>query len=114
VDEPRRIDWSTAEVEAGALSVELTGEPSRSWAEHMTGVLTRLEPGARVKVTRRRIKARGVTEDAAEALRHLLESAAQQTNSDLAPPPAPASGEEDEGDRRLTATFRGFAAAEGV
>jgi hypothetical protein len=112
VDEPRRIDWSTAEVKGGALRVELTGEPSRSWAEHMTGVLTRLEPGARVKVTKRRIKASGVTEEPAGELRHLLESAAQQTNSDLVAPASDAP--QDDGDRTLTATFRGFAPAEGV
>jgi hypothetical protein len=37
------IDWSTAEVRDGELVVELTGEPSKDWAEHVVAVVERLE-----------------------------------------------------------------------
>jgi hypothetical protein len=120
MDEARTIDWSTAAVERATLTVELTGEPSREWAEHMDAVLARLVDGARpwgpIKVAKRRIKVESVEAGSVDDLRHLLESAVQQTNADLmAPPEAPeaTSSEADETDRTLTETFRAFAPPEG-
>ncbi len=117
LDSPREIDWSTAEVKDGALAVELTGDPSRAWSEHMEAVLARLlEPGrwGAIKVGRRRIRVASVTSDSGDDLRHLLESAALQTNADLVAPPKanqPAEGE-DTADRELTRMFQTFAASE--
>jgi hypothetical protein len=114
MDEAREIDWSTATVEDGTLTVELTGEPSRAWAEHMEAVIDRLESrrSASIKVTKRRIKVGSVELDAVDELRHLLESAVQQTNADLVVLPderAPASTDGDEGDQALTDAFRALA-----
>jgi hypothetical protein len=116
MDEPREIDWSTAVVADARLSVELTGEPSREWGDHMQGVLVRLDArwAERIKVAKRRIRATGVDGDEAEELRHLLEGAVQQTNADLVAPPAvdreqPA----DDADGALTDAFRAFAAGDG-
>jgi hypothetical protein len=111
MEEHRSIDWGTAVVEDGRLSVDLTGEPSRAWGDHMQGVLARLDGrlAERTKVAKRRIRVTGVGRDEPEELRHLLEGAAQQTNADLASPPAadpqPAV---DEDDAALTDAFRAF------
>ncbi len=118
IDAPREIDWSTAEVKAGGLAVELTGEPSRPWSEHMAAVVARLEHrrwGA-IKVGRRRIKVAAVSTDSADELRHFLESAALQTNADLVEEPAGGEeaeatdgrSEEDPADQELTRAFRAF------
>ncbi len=110
MDEPRQIDWRTAVVKGGTLSVELTGEPSRPWAERMEAVLARLEPrrAAAIKVAKRRIKVDAVTEDSALELRHLLESAAQQANADLVSAPESDDPEAASGDGQLTQMFQEF------
>jgi hypothetical protein len=117
-DTPREIDWSTAEVKGGALAVELTGEPSRPWSEHMAAVVARLESGrwGAIKVGRRRIKVDSVATDSADELRHFLESAALQTNADLVAAVGGEAGEEDgrsdeedPADQELTHAFREFA-----
>ncbi len=122
VEEPREIDWATAVVDAGGLTVELTGEPSKKWSEHMAGVVSRLDSGrwGDIAVARGQIKVAAVDADSVGGLRHLLESAAHQTNADLAsrqedepsPDPSPPSTEEDDADRELTETFRGFGPVE--
>jgi hypothetical protein len=117
MDAPRHIDWSTAVVKDGELTVEVDGEPSRGWSEHVQGVLERLAPSGRdpIKVTKHRIKVRAVAEAEVDELRHLLESAIQQANADLAPaapeeqaPPQEAA-EGDSRDEELTEAFRAFA-----
>ncbi|MGI8800903.1 MAG: hypothetical protein ACR2KV_01855 [Solirubrobacteraceae bacterium] len=119
MDEPREIDWSTAAVKNGKLTVELTGEQSRGWSEHMEGVVTRLgsKRWPAIKVGRRRIRVSGVDEDSVDEVRHLLESAVQQTNVDLVE--AKETGEDggrgDEptgADQALTDAFRSFAPAD--
>jgi hypothetical protein len=37
--EPRNIDWGTAEVEEGTLTVQLTGPSSKAWKQRFEGVL---------------------------------------------------------------------------
>ncbi|HEU0316442.1 MAG TPA: hypothetical protein VFR49_03875 [Solirubrobacteraceae bacterium] len=119
IDSPREIDWSTAEVKDGALGVELTGDPSRDWSEHMEAVIARLEHGrwGTIKVGRRRIKVASVSADSVDDLRHLLESAALQTNADLVAPAqdaAPAgqlAADVDAADQDLTRAFRALAPA---
>ncbi len=112
IDSPREIDWSTAEVKDGALGVELSGEPSRVWSEHMDAVIARLDHGrwGSIKVGRRRIKVAAVSEDSVDDLRHLLESAALQTNADLVAAPEADRSPDEEGsaDRELTRVFRAF------
>ncbi len=45
--ERREIDWGTAEIRRGNLTVELTGAPSKDWKQRFAGVLGLLEPGSR-------------------------------------------------------------------
>ena len=73
------IDWASATVKDGELTVALAGEPSTEWAERVQAVLERLErPGSAwgaTKVTKSRIKVKAVTAGAEDELRHLLDGA---------------------------------------
>ena len=83
------IDWASATVKDGELTVALAGEPNTEWAERVQAVLERLErPGSAwgaTKVTKSRIKVKAVTAGAEDDLRHLLDGAVQQANADFAP-----------------------------
>lgn len=116
----RQIDWTSAEIKDGVLTVGLVGESPRGWTKRFEAVLALLEHGlgdwGRITVTKQRIKVLDVQEGAERELRHLLESVLLQVNSDLAPDTG--GGDEDEGesgdpqveaDRKMTETFRGFA-----
>jgi len=119
----RRIDWSTAEVRDGHLSVDLTGAAEKGWVKHFERVLAMLEHGGAgwgdVRVSKSSIRVVDVQEGAAEDLRHLLEGVLQQLNSDRA---GDTDGRSLEGERsdaepdrraeadlRLLVEFRSFA-----
>ena len=110
----RSIEWRTAEVHDGTLSVELDGKRSKQWGERFTGVLERLGRSARdVSLDKqRRIVVEGVTPGTEADVRHLVESAVLQANSGLESP-GDENGDDDDGrsseDDEMTATFRGFA-----
>ena len=119
----REIDWASAAVSGGTLTVELTGEAPRGWRGHFEGVLRLLDQaGGRVgqdldrpQHDHGRRRARRPRGD----LRHLLESVIQQVNADLGlgqdPPEEDADGEPTEAeraheaDRAMAAAFRAFA-----
>lgn len=114
----RQIDWSSAEVRDGALSVELTGTAAKRWGEHFEGVLALLSQGngkwGDVVLKKRGVTVAGVTEGSEAELRHLLESVVLQVNSELGlePDSEDAQPEEDPQkatDQRLTESFRAFA-----
>ena len=107
------IDWASAEVEGGALSVELAGEPNAEWAKRVQAVVERLERSGSawgaVKVTKTAVTVEAVTAGAEEDLRHLLDGAVQQANADFAPEDAGDDGEErSEADSAMTEAFRSF------
>jgi hypothetical protein len=110
------LDWSTAIVEDGCLTVGIDGDPSAAWTTRLKAVLERLEragsPWGKVKVKRTRVRVRDVQPGAESDLRLLLDSAVLQTNSDLR--------EHDDDDERvqhsaqdeaMTTAFRSSAAA---
>lgn len=107
------IDWSTAEVRDGELAVQLAGEPTKEWGEHVVAVVERLERhGGRwgdVKIAEDRLIVANVVPGSEADLRHFLEGAVQQANADHAPEPG---DDEDEGgsdsDREMTEAFRAF------
>jgi len=116
------IDWATAEVEAGALSVAVAGERPKHWRRHFVAVLELLDTGSggwgRVRVRKDRVEVLDVHEGSEERLRHTLEGAVAQANADTdarADSGSPAADEEDiedareRLDRRMTDVFRGFA-----
>jgi hypothetical protein len=108
------IDWGSAAVKGGDLTVELAGEPNAEWAKRVQAVVERLERtgsawGA-IRVTRAAVTVAAVTAGAEEDLRHLLDGAVQQANADF----APEDEDQDvrsEADGAMTETFRAFADA---
>lgn len=42
-----QIDWGSAEVDDGRLTVPITGTPSKKWADTVARVLDRLQRGER-------------------------------------------------------------------
>ncbi len=117
----RQIDWSSAEVLDGALSVGLTGTAAKRWSEHFDGVLALLAQGngkwGEVTLTKEAVAVASVSEDSQEELRHFLESVVLQVNSELGLEPDPEDAQPTEepqkaADQRLTESFRAFASTD--
>jgi hypothetical protein len=109
------IDWASAAVKDGDLTVALAGEPSTEWARRAQAILERLErPGSgwgATKVTKTSIAVGMVVAGAEDDLRHLLDSAVQQANADFAAPQESddAGDALSEADSAMTDAFRSFA-----
>jgi hypothetical protein len=121
--ELREIDWGTAEIRRGTLTVALSGAPSKDWKKRFVGVLGLLEPGShawgRVELSKEGIEVDQVQEGAEGDLRHHLESVVLEVNSQLELDSGEGGGsgssEEDAEravDERMTAAFRAFAATD--
>jgi hypothetical protein len=107
------IDWASATVKGGDLTVALAGEPNAEWAQRVQAVLERLDrPGSgwgATKVTKSRIEVKAVTAGAEDELRHLLDGAVQQANADFAAPEDEGDGDQPSAaDGAMTQTFRSF------
>jgi hypothetical protein len=108
------IDWRSATVEDGRLTVPFAGRPDAGWRERVEHVLGRLDGGGSgwgaIEVGKRKLKVDAVSPGSESDLRHLLESAVLQANADL---PADEEEEADDGpspaDREMTEAFRAFA-----
>ena len=106
------IDWSSAEVADGKLTVALKGEPSKDWAERVEAIADRLQPSSRWKIEAdaKQIAVGGVAPGAESDVRHFLESVLAQANADFAPDEDEDSGEGPSGeDAEMTEAFRSFA-----
>ena len=111
------IDWASAEVKGGELTVALAGEPNAQWAERVQVIVESLDrPGSdwgATKVTDATVIVEAVSAGAEEDLRHLLDGAVQQANADFAPEVQDDGGDEpSEQDSAMTEAFRSFAADE--
>ena len=124
--EPRDIEWTTAEIHDGVLSVELTGPASQERKRRFVGVLALLgrqrgEKGE-TRLTRRGVEVTGVRPGSEADLRYFLESVVLQANSDLGRDRADEGGDRaDEGgdadaengkkqsENQMAATFKAFA-----
>jgi hypothetical protein len=123
--ERREIDWGTAEIRKGTLTVELTGSQSKDWKRRFAGVLGLLELSSsawgEVGLTRKGIEVEQVQEGSEGDLRHHLESVVLEVNSQLEldnetdGSDADAANEDEEQgtDERMTAAFRAFAGTDG-
>jgi hypothetical protein len=120
--EPRQIDWASAQMTDGTLTVELTGKGSKAWKERFENVLALLDtPHAawgEVRLRKSAVQVAGVQQGTEPELRHFLESIVLQANSDTQPE-APKddaevddAGEETALDEQMTATFKTFAQQE--
>ena len=109
------IDWASAEVSGGELTVALEGDANADWAARAQAVVERLERpssgwGA-TKVTKAKIAVKDVTAGAEDDLRLLLDGAVQQANADFAPEDEDGDDGPSEADAAMTEAFRAFAAA---
>jgi hypothetical protein len=118
---PREIQWGSAQIQDGTLTVELAGAASKAWKARFENVLALLDTPhsgwGEVSLTKKVIKVSGVQQGSEAELRHFLESAVLQANTDTAPDaPQPDDDDEDEVDHepdvdeQMAQTFRGFAA----
>jgi hypothetical protein len=108
------IDWSTAEVDGGQLTVAVEGRHSSAWVERLENVLERLRrDGNRwgeIEVGKKKLRVDAVEQGAEADLRHFLESAVLQANSDVPPKAAKdSSSERADADQQMTDVFRSFA-----
>ena len=109
------IDWTTATVRDGRLTVGIAGEPGREWSARVAEVVERLErPGSawgEIAVKKSKVRVDHVAEGAEADLCHLLESAVLQANAEFAPEEEDTDGDAEgsEEDQAMTAAFRAFA-----
>jgi hypothetical protein len=113
----RRIEWASAEVHEGEVTVKLTGQPSKAWRERFEKVLALLgSSGAGwggVKLKKSTVTIDALQPQAEGDLRHFLESVVAQTNAELPDQPEEEPGGESREeilDAEMTATLRSFAA----
>lgn len=116
------IDWASAEVHDGDVTVELAEKPSKGWRERFEAVRGLLGESSGgwddVKIVKRTIHVRGLQPGAERDLRHFVESIVVQVNAEL--PDDDAAAAEPDADRpgdraaiadaEMTATLRSFAA----
>jgi hypothetical protein len=120
--EARRIDWGSAEIQDGELTVELVGDAVKGWVKDFKVVLALLEHNSHtwgtISLVKGTIKVAGVRDGSEGALRHFLESVVLQVNSDLdlhcevadRQDERAGSGERQRSaEREMAATFRSFA-----
>lgn len=116
--EPRQIDWASAQINDGKLTVELTGKSSKAWKARFENVLALLDTPhttwGEVRLNKSAVKVAGVQQGAEPELRHFLESVALQANSDTQAETPEDDAETDDADEpdvdeQMTATFKTFA-----
>jgi hypothetical protein len=104
------IDWASAQVRAGRLSVALSRKPPGALGDVVSRLQRDGHPWGEVEVGKRRLHVSDVTPGAEAELRHFLESAVLQANAD-----AGLAADEPDGDEpattddEMTAAFRAFA-----
>ena len=84
------IDWASAEVSGGDLTVALRATPNADWAARAQAAssIASSAPSSgwgATKVTKAKIAVKDVTAGAEDDLRLLLDGAVQQANADFAP-----------------------------
>jgi hypothetical protein len=116
-DERREIDWSSAQVHDGTLTVDLDGASSKGWRTQFERVLTMLDsPHAswgEVSIGKKNIQVTELMEGTEDEVRHFLESIVLEVNSGLEPDAAEGSDEANspavDPEEQMAETFRGFA-----
>jgi hypothetical protein len=103
-----KIDWASADVRAGILTLPLTGRMSPAWTGRLRDLVAAAEPDAdgwaTVEITRERLRVGGMRPGAGTSLHELLEHLVDQANADFAPPvPPPPPERVEHGTRRAVA-----------
>ena len=111
------IDWSTAEVADGKLTVGLSGEPTKEWAERVGAIMDRLQSsgGWNIAVDDKHVEVEPVEPGTEADVRHFIEGAVLQANADFAPDESDdeAQSEGSQEDAAMTEAFREFGDAAG-
>lgn len=125
--EQASLDWSTAEVRNGTLSVTLTGERPKGWDQSFAATAAMLGAGSdwdQVQLKKDKVKVSGVAPGVEDKLHHFLESVILQANADHAPETEDRSDEDQDrteeeessqddsdgdSDSELTSRFKAFA-----
>jgi hypothetical protein len=110
------LDWASASVKDGELSVDVAGTPNAEWTRGLEAIVERLyRPGSgwgEVAVSKATLRVASVSPGSEADLRHFLDSAVLQVNTNLAPAEEGESGDDDNGgspeDREMTDVFRSF------
>jgi hypothetical protein len=110
------LDWASASVKDGELSVDVAGTPNAEWARGLEAIVERLHrPGSgwgEVKVAKATLRVASVSPGSEADLRHVLDSAVLQVNTNFAPGEEGEAGNDDDGrspeDREMTDAFRSF------
>lgn len=125
--EQASLDWSTAEVRNGVLTVAVTGERPKGWDKSFaaTAAMLRGSPDwDEVQLKKDKVKVSGVAAGVEDKLHHFLESVILQANANHAPETEDESDEDrdrtedeepsqgdsgDDSDSELTSRFKAFA-----
>jgi hypothetical protein len=107
------LNWATAKVKDGKLTVDLEGEIASDWKRSFERTVTLLPGGdwGEVEVKKQRVRVSDVIAGEEEKLRHHLEGVVEQANADVRPPESGDGDgdEENSADARMTEAFRAFA-----
>jgi hypothetical protein len=117
-DDDVTIDWASATVDGGRLTVPYAGKPPAGFKPALAHVIERLDRGGSgwgaIKVGKTKLRVDDVVAGSESDLRHMLEAAVLQANAnvrddseDEAEPGG--SGERSDADQTMTDAFRGFA-----
>lgn len=119
-----QLDWGSAEVSEGKLTVSLNDKPSDEWAASFERTAQLLDRGTwpEIRLKKRSIAVGQVEPGSEENLRFFLESVVQEANAATGQDEDEASAEspededetddsesESDPDREMTERFRGFA-----
>lgn len=121
--EQTQLDWSTAKVHDGTLTVALDRKPPKEWTARFKATVGLLNHGSweEVELKKGEISVKTITEGDEERLRHLLESALLEANGGFAADDPDTDDDEDEEenddaesgkdgpDVEMTERFRAFA-----
>lgn len=107
-----QIDWSTAEINDGTLSVAVEGETAKGWTKHFASVVALLQSSSsgwgEIALHKKTITVTEVQEGSEDDLRHLLESAVLQVEADLDPHHTAETDPQTKRERAMANTFRSF------
>jgi hypothetical protein len=123
--EHTQLDWSTAEVQDGTLTVTLDGEPPKEWTSRFKTTVGLLNHGSweKVQLKKGAISVKTITAGDEDRVRHFLESAVVEANGALAPDESDtdpedaveddddAASKQDGPDTEMTKRFREFASS---
>jgi hypothetical protein len=121
--EQMQLDWSTAEVNDGTLTIALDGKPPKEWIARFNRTVHLLNQRSweKVKLKKDAISVKTITAGDEDRLRHFLESVVLEANTVLAPDDSDNDADDDAEDNddaastqdgpdvELTERFRAFA-----